>query len=544
MGAAHVASRLGREPKVVDEGGADALMQEVLSDPESRAAYETAREQLDFLATARRIRERLGLSQGQVAAAMGTTQSAVSDLEAGRVAPRVQTLQRYANALGGQLELRLTKTSGAGLTGVADSSRVLRRITATLLMNLWSDARSMSAITTATTWPAAVLEPILAQLQESGWATSTGSDDQQTYSLNKTAGRIIGLHLRRDRVTAVLQNLSAEVSGARTVELTDGRRETVVGAAAMLVEELQAIESEGELIGVGAVVAGAVDTETGIVLFAPDLQCAEDNWQDVPLRELLTEALEKRGHTFPVAIENDANAVAVREFGRHLGRYIVGIVLSGGGVGVGAVRFNRGVAGIYHGATFRAGEGGHTTVDPSGPPCRTGSPHNGCLETVASAQGILATIGVLAVSDAEIRAGLDVANARLREGDNAVAAAFHQAGVYFGRFLATTQAFLDPNVIVVTAHQQFFDASSKCGVIFQDGITEALNQSALGEGPVMQPELRWTPVDLQTYAIAAGSAAWRYFLAHPDEIAPSILRTVTGVETRSVDTKNVEPATC
>lgn len=49
----------------------------------------------------------LGLSQTEVAARMGTSQSAVARLESGSADLRVSTLQRYAAALGGLLDLRL-----------------------------------------------------------------------------------------------------------------------------------------------------------------------------------------------------------------------------------------------------------------------------------------------------------------------------------------------------------------------------------------------------------------------------------------------------
>lgn len=54
-------------------------------------------------------RQRLGLTQTQVAARMGTSQSAVARLESGDADIRLSTLERYAAALGHQLELRLTK---------------------------------------------------------------------------------------------------------------------------------------------------------------------------------------------------------------------------------------------------------------------------------------------------------------------------------------------------------------------------------------------------------------------------------------------------
>jgi transcriptional regulator with XRE-family HTH domain len=52
---------------------------------------------IDDLAVRRRA---AGLSQTEVAARMGTSQSAVARLEAGRDDVRVSTLERYAQALG------------------------------------------------------------------------------------------------------------------------------------------------------------------------------------------------------------------------------------------------------------------------------------------------------------------------------------------------------------------------------------------------------------------------------------------------------------
>ena len=54
-------------------------------------------------------RQRLGLSQTEVAARMQTSQSAVARLEAGGGDLRLSTLQRYAAALGRDLQWRLAR---------------------------------------------------------------------------------------------------------------------------------------------------------------------------------------------------------------------------------------------------------------------------------------------------------------------------------------------------------------------------------------------------------------------------------------------------
>jgi len=56
---------------------------------------------------ARRVE--LGMSQTEVAARMGTSQSAVARLESGDADVRLSTLERYADALGERLEWRLER---------------------------------------------------------------------------------------------------------------------------------------------------------------------------------------------------------------------------------------------------------------------------------------------------------------------------------------------------------------------------------------------------------------------------------------------------
>ncbi len=53
-------------------------------------------------------RQRLGLSQTEVAARMGTSQSAVARLESGGSDARLSTLERYAEAVGVELHWRVS----------------------------------------------------------------------------------------------------------------------------------------------------------------------------------------------------------------------------------------------------------------------------------------------------------------------------------------------------------------------------------------------------------------------------------------------------
>lgn len=69
---------------------------------------EMARRRRDALSDLVGERVAAGLSQTDVAARMGTSQSAVARLEGGGVDVRLSTLERYAAAVHRRLELRLT----------------------------------------------------------------------------------------------------------------------------------------------------------------------------------------------------------------------------------------------------------------------------------------------------------------------------------------------------------------------------------------------------------------------------------------------------
>lgn len=76
---------------------------ERLKDADFALAYDDEQRFLTLLETLSTRRSDLGLSQRAVAKLMGTTQSAVSELERAEADPRLSTLQRYARALGIQL---------------------------------------------------------------------------------------------------------------------------------------------------------------------------------------------------------------------------------------------------------------------------------------------------------------------------------------------------------------------------------------------------------------------------------------------------------
>ena len=72
-----------------------------------RDAYRSAKETFELAERVRRTRQKLGMTQTELAARIGSTQPAMARLEAGGVTPSLETLHRIAEALGLELVIDL-----------------------------------------------------------------------------------------------------------------------------------------------------------------------------------------------------------------------------------------------------------------------------------------------------------------------------------------------------------------------------------------------------------------------------------------------------
>jgi transcriptional regulator with XRE-family HTH domain len=70
---------------------------------EGQAAYEDEARISAFRALVYRLRTEAGLTQAELAEKMGTTQSAIARMEGGGTRPTLETLERIAVAVGGEL---------------------------------------------------------------------------------------------------------------------------------------------------------------------------------------------------------------------------------------------------------------------------------------------------------------------------------------------------------------------------------------------------------------------------------------------------------
>jgi transcriptional regulator with XRE-family HTH domain len=99
--------------------------------PEVKKAYDQLAEEFAFLDEVLKARSASGLTQAEVAARVGTTQSAIARLESpsSSHSPSVGTLQKYARALGYRVEIKLVPDTGSTGRTVTRAKNVARRST-------------------------------------------------------------------------------------------------------------------------------------------------------------------------------------------------------------------------------------------------------------------------------------------------------------------------------------------------------------------------------------------------------------------------------
>lgn len=90
------------------------LKAKILSNPEAKAAYDSLEPEFALLHQMLQARQNAGLTQADVAERMGTKAPAITRLESslgsGRHSPSLATLQKYAQAVGCELQVKFVQT--------------------------------------------------------------------------------------------------------------------------------------------------------------------------------------------------------------------------------------------------------------------------------------------------------------------------------------------------------------------------------------------------------------------------------------------------
>ena len=134
------------------------------------------------------------------------------------------------------------------------------------------------------------------------------------------------------------------------------------------------VDSHPQVAGIGLICPGVVDEAAGTVVFASNL--------DLAGARLVADVEAATG--IPARLMHDGRAAGVAEGLLGAGRGVSSFIMMPIGTGISAAL----VLGDqpWAGATFCAGEIGHSPVFPHGEECRCGQ--RGCLEVYASAKGL------------------------------------------------------------------------------------------------------------------------------------------------------------
>jgi len=89
------------------------LKAQLLANPDVRQAYDAQATEFGLARELITARTQAGLTQGNVAARMGITQSVIARIESGRGTPSMRTVQRYANAVGARAVVRMQPLTAA-----------------------------------------------------------------------------------------------------------------------------------------------------------------------------------------------------------------------------------------------------------------------------------------------------------------------------------------------------------------------------------------------------------------------------------------------
>ena len=187
----------------------------------------------------------------------------------------------------------------------------------------------------------------------------------------------------------------------------------------------------GRWPGIGSLglgVPGLYDPVAGTTRFLVNMP---GDWAGRPVAGPVEAALG-----IPVSLINDARAFGLAELRLGAGRgasSLVGLTL---GTGVGGVIAIDGRVHLGHDGT--AGEVGHQTIDPDGPPCGCGN--RGCLEAFARADRIAAACGTETAQAAVVAA---------QAGDERALAGFAQVGRYLGIGIANMIVVISPDRVVI-----------------------------------------------------------------------------------------------
>lgn len=196
-------------------------------------------------------------------------------------------------------------------------------------------------------------------------------------AINPDTLNVLVIHISSNRLRGYLVDGELSVISERGYSVQKMPKDDILELMLNTILDLKR-EAKSEILGIGVVVHGPVQSKEGISLFAPNL-----GWRNVPIKYIVEEKIG-----LPTFVENDVRAMAIGEFYYGSASDVANMVFLKVGYGIGSAIFINGK--LYRGCGDSAGEIGHTTIDVGGPLCSCGN--YGCLEAMASENALVKSI--------------------------------------------------------------------------------------------------------------------------------------------------------
>ncbi|WP_372794804.1 ROK family protein [Pontiella sp.] len=249
--------------------------------------------------------------------------------------------------------------------------------------------------------------------------------------LAPNGGFAVGAEIDISRIIVVAADFNGKILWEQAVPITRGQpQDQCINITEQLVDDaLTWGRGEGlRPLGIGLGLAGLVDSENGVLTYAPTLK-----WSDVPFKTLWENRFE-----IPVFVDNEANTSALgyqtysdRSKARNLAYLSIGV-----GMAAGLMLEEQ----LFHGSSGYAGQAGHMKIRTDGVACSCGD--HGCWVTEVGINALARKSGIEKIDLAAV-SGL------LRNGDEKLCAVTDEMAEMLGLGIANLVNLFNLDTVVL-----------------------------------------------------------------------------------------------
>ncbi|MDX8045129.1 ROK family transcriptional regulator [Gracilibacillus sp. S3-1-1] len=339
-----------------------------------------------------------------------------------------------------------------------------------------------------------IVKELLAQglIKESQLGASQGGRKPTMLVLNTKGFYIIGIDVGPAAVRFIISDLSGSIVDEMEQAITHSiQKNSFLSMLTNGVEQLMQRHKSLQFIGIGVAMHGVVDAETGMSIFAPNL-----NLRNLPIKEYLENAFH-----LEVKVENDAKLLALGEawFNNQMTNKSMIAVNVGRGIGAGIVINGQ----LYSGEHGIAGEIGHMMIDLHGEKCTCGN--NGCLQTIASGPAIAERMVELleegnpsSLASYQEPVTAEMIHKEATKGDRLAKEVLNETGTYLGIALTNLIHVFNPSAIIIGG------GVAKAEAFILQPIKETIRSKAISEQAKNTPVLL---ASLGEYGSSLGAVA-------------------------------------